>query len=953
MGILTTILGPGNKLLRKGKLNKGTPLSNYTHSEMFSSLFEHHPDAIFTLDLNGRFISSNHRVENFIGYRENELKGSFAPLIKKADLERVNKHFEEAIKGTPQNYNCEVIHRNGHYVRLNITNLPFKVSGEIIGLYGFAKDLTNIKKTEDELLKITNSLNLAQQIATMGSWEYDAEKDYVYCSEPLYKILGIQMKDILPTKYQNLLQMIIPEDRALFDSHFQNTKKMGLTMDINYRVKRADNKVITVHVRAQAVKNDAGKVTRIIGVLHDVSDQVLTESKLKESEEKFEKIAENLDVAIWSMDYHTQQIVYCSPGIEKLTGYNQQEFISGKKKWEALIHHHDVEVYVAAEKELINGKTIQHEYRIMDVYGNVKWVADSIYPIVNSKGSIVRLDGIVQDITDRKLAEEKMNFYAFHDYLTELPNRRLFDVTVEQLISGTLANKSFALMYLDLDRFKFVNDTLGHSIGDELLRQVSLRLSSFIEDADSLFRIGGDEFALIVNNPLLMNNPVAMGQKIIKEIEKPFQIEGYDINITTSIGIGVYPEDGHTLKDLKMNTDAALYRAKELGKNNVQLFTKTLNIESYKLFTLDNDLRKAIVRDELFLHYQPRVETLTGKMVGAEALIRWKHPKWGIVSPIEFIPLAEESGLINEIGDWVLAQVCRQMKEWKKSGCSLVPISINLSAKSLMRADLVPNIIKHLTENQIDPSLLEIEITENSIIQNEASVLATLKVLKEMGIRISLDDFGTGYSSIGYLKRFNIDYLKIDRSYIKDILESQEDLMIVKSIILLAKGFQLKVVAEGVESLQQWELLKELECQFMQGYLFSKPIEAEELYKLMLGRDRLIHPQPYQSNLTTHNSAIKYDRIEFLSPQEAEMTIDTIKGDKIKIGNTKVKIISLGSEGLTFASHLQLPVSKGMILKFVTQAIGESIKLKGYIISKEEKHNNLFHYGVKFTNQIH
>jgi diguanylate cyclase (GGDEF)-like protein/PAS domain S-box-containing protein len=947
MGILTTVLGPGYKLLRKGKLSKKTPLSSYTHSEMFSSLFEHHPDAIFTLDLNGHFISSNHRVENFIGYKENELKGSFLPLLKKEDIERVSKHFKEGITGVPQNYNCEVIHKNGHYVRLNITNLPFKVSGEIIGLYGFAKDLTNIKRTEDELLKITNSLDLAQQVASMGSWEYDPEKDYVYCSKPLYSILGIQVKENLPTKYQNLLQMIIPEDRAQFDSHFQQIKKTGETIDINYRVKKADNTVITVHVRAQAVTNDAGRIIKIIGVLHDVSEQVLAENKLKESEEKFKNIANNLDVGIWSFDCLAKKIVYASTGVEKITGVSSQEFESGAIKWEDLVYKQDIPAYMDEHKDLSKGSIIQHQYRITDACGNVKWVEDKIFPIFNSKGLLVRIDGIVQDINERKHAEEKINFYAFHDYLTELPNRRRFDTKVNHLISGNeVMAEPFSLMYLDLDRFKFVNDTLGHVIGDELLCQVSKRLSSFVGDVDSLFRIGGDEFALILKDG--KKNLVEMGEQIIKEIEKPFQIEGYDIHITTSIGIGVFPEDGLTLKDLKMNTDAALYRAKELGKNNVQLFTKTMNIESYKLFTLDNDLRKAIVRDELFLHYQPRVEASNGKMVGAEALIRWNHPKWGIVSPIEFIPLAEESGLINEIGDYVLSQVCKQLKEWEQSGCPLVPISINLSAKSLMKADLVPNIIKHLTENQIDPSLLEIEITENSIIQNEASVLATLKVLKEMGIRISLDDFGTGYSSIGYLKRFNIDYIKIDRSYIKDILGNQEDLMIVKSIILLAKGFQLKVVAEGVESLQQWELLKELECHFIQGYLFSKPIPAEELGQLLLNKGRLLRPQSYPTMI--QNTTIKYDRIEFLSPQEADMTIDMIKGDKINIGNTKVRILSLGSEGLSFTTHLQLPVSKGMTLKFVTRTIGEALELKGYILSKEEKHNNQFYYDVKYTN---
>jgi diguanylate cyclase (GGDEF)-like protein/PAS domain S-box-containing protein len=949
VGILTTLLKTGNKRLKKSKNTQKEPLAKYTHSEMFTTLFENHPDAIFTIDLDGHFLSTNHGVESFIGYQANELQGSFAPLVKKEHLEQVMEHFQLALKGIPQNYNCEVVHKDGHFVQLNITNLPFKVNGEIIGIYGFAKDLTNLYQKEDELVKIKNSLYLAQQVATIGSWDYDVQKDYVYCSEPLYEILGIPMTEsTTATNYQNLLQMIIPEDREFFDYHFQNTKKSGSTMDVNYRIRRLDNSIITVHVRAQAIKDKNGKVNRIIGVLQDVSAQVLTENKLKESEEKFEHIVKNLDVGIWSMDFSSKKIVYASPGLEKLSGYSVHEFLSSNKNWKELIHPDDRNSYNQTKDDLMLGKMVQHQYRIMDAFGTEKWIEDKVFPIVNSEGDLIRLDGIVQDITDRKRSEEKMNFFAFHDYLTELPNRRMFDIKLEQSIAeNQISENQFALMYLDLDRFKFVNDTLGHGIGDELLRQVSKRLSSFRMDGDCLFRIGGDEFTIILNKLSPLKDSVAIGKAIIKAIEQPFHIEGYDINITTSIGIGIFPHDGDTLKELKLNTDAALYRAKELGKNNVQLFTKTLNIESYKLFTLETDLRKAIQRDEFILHYQPRVDTFSGEIVGAEALIRWNHPKWGMVSPIEFIPLAEETGLINEIGDWVIQQVCKQLKDWKQKGCNLVPISINLSAKTLMRADLVPTIIKHVTKSEINPSLIEIEITENSIIQNETSVLSTIELLKDMGISISLDDFGTGYSSIGYLKKFNVDYIKIDRSYIKDIIENPGDSTIVQSIILLAKGFQLKVVAEGVETKEQWEVLKGLGCHFIQGYLFSKPIAAADFAQLIVTHNHNIFPFPKIQNLYVKNRRRNH-RVEFTSPLVAEMTITSIKGEPLVIGNTKVEILNIGHDGLSFASKLHLPVTDEVTLQFEIKAFGESLKLGGHTIWKREKEDNDFYYGVKF-----
>jgi diguanylate cyclase (GGDEF)-like protein/PAS domain S-box-containing protein len=695
------------------------------------------------------------------------------------------------------------------------------------------KLITKQDQKEAELLTITNSLNLAQEVARIGSWDYDVESNYVYCSEPLFAILGIDKIEGTATIYENLLAMICPEDQESFDEQFQRAIHSGAKMDIEYRVQKMDESIITVHTAAVAKKDDNGKVVRIIGILQDISEQVITENRLKESEEKFETIAQNIDVGIWSMDTVTNQLIYGSPAIEEITGYTAEDFISGRLIWTDLIHPDDTENYWKRQSYLCCGQMMVHQYRIINANGDITWVEDKIFPTLNSEGQLMRLDGIIQEIGERKRNEEEINFFAYHDYLTELPNRRMFDQNLEQLITENQGrNDKFALFYLDMDRFKFVNDTLGHEIGDALLREISVRLSA-VAGKRSVYRVGGDEFTIIQDN-IHKKDPIAIGHEIIREIEKPFQIEGYDIHITTSVGIGIFPDDGDTLKKLKMNTDAALYRAKELGKNNVQLFTKSLNMESYKLFILENDLRKAIQRKEFILHFQPKVDTVTGKMVGAEALIRWNHPKWGLVSPGEFIPLAEETGFINEMSDWVIQQVCEQLKEWKRKGYQLVPISINLSAKTLMKADLVQKIKKSLAACSIPPCLMEIEITEDSLIKNEGSALPTIQQLRDFGIAIAIDDFGTGYSSIGYLKKFKVDYIKIDRTFIKDIHENIEDSTIVQSIILLAKGFSLKIVAEGVETQQQLEILKLLKCHTIQGYLFSKPLPAHQFKHFLL-----------------------------------------------------------------------------------------------------------------------
>lgn len=829
---------PKNELLRK-LMTSQTQGSEEIHSngvlfDFYSLLYKHYPDAIFTMDREGNFLDISDKVEEFIGYKPSELTGkNFSIVLKKDFFSLVRKYLALSLKGEPQSYTCEAIHKNGRTVYLSITNIPISINDEIVGVFGFAKNQTELVQKEIELTKVTNSLNLAQEIAKLGSWDYDTATNLVFCSNSLRDILGINSNQNMITSYENLLNMIYrPEDRDYFDLQFQELKRNGGKMDLEYGVQRLDGSMITLRVTAEAKKDKEGKVTRIIGVASDISELVLTESRLQESEEKFENIANNLDVGIWSMDTSLKKIVYASLALEKITGYSPKVFIKGKKVWGDLLHPDDKKGYLNLQSQLLQGRMLHHQYRIITANNEIKWIEDKTVPTLNANGQLIRLDGIIQDISERKQNEERIKFIANHDYLTGLPNRRMFDQKLKKLtLDYKTKEDRFALFYLDIDRFKFVNDTLGHEIGDILLKEISKRLTSIARES-TIFRLGGDEFAIILTN-IHEFDYLAFGQELIRVIEKPFRIEGYDINVSTSIGVSIYPDDGKTLKELKMNSDVALYRAKDLGKNNVQLFTKGLNSESYRLFHLENDMRNAIRNNEFSLYYQPKVDTFSGEMVGAEALIRWNHPKRGLVSPAQFIPLAEETGLINEISDWVIHTVCRQLNEWVEKGYNLVPISINLSAKTLMKADLVKTIKKYLSKYSIPSNLIEIEITEDSLIKNEGLGLSTIEQLRDMGNTIALDDFGTGFSSIGYLKRFKVDYLKIDRSFIKDIHKSDEDLTIVKSIILLANEFELKVVAEGVEEEEQRELLKKLNCHYIQGFLFSKPQPTEEFTKLL------------------------------------------------------------------------------------------------------------------------
>lgn len=690
------------------------------------------------------------------------------------------------------------------------------------GCYTESQESLEQKKTE--LLRITNSLNIAQEVAMLGSWDYDVKKNHIYWSDMLFSIVGVEKPENVMS-YEKMLEMVFPEDREYIEKSVQAAIQSGAEVDLIYRIVRPDHSLITVQVKGVVKRNPEGKVTRIIGILRDISEQIETENRYK-------NIFNNLDVGIWSKDICSNRIVYASPAIERLTGYNANEFLSGEKQWIDLLHPEDRKIFFNHTNKLASGKLSQYQYRIIDAFGNVKWIEGKSIPTFNKKGELIKVDGIVQDISERKQQEEIINFFAYHDYLTELPNRRKFDQKLEELIATSQDHhEHFALYFLDMDRFKFVNDTLGSEIGDSLLLKITNRLLS-LGDHHEVYRIGGDEF-IIIQHDLSEKDPQTFGNEILRKIQKPFKVRGYEIHITTSIGISVFPDDGDTVRNLIMNSDAALYRAKELGKNNVQHLTKSVNIVPYKRFILENELRNAILKEEFVLNYQPRVDTLSGEIVGAEALIRWNHPEWGVISPADFIPLAEETELINDISDWVINQVIRQLHNWRGMGYQLIPISINLSAKTLMKEGLVNKIQSVLLKYSILPSLIEIEITEDSLIKNEGSTLTTIEQLRELGIAITIDDFGTGYSSIGYLKKFKVDYIKIDRSFIKEILENKEDSTIVQSIILLAKGFQSKIVAENVETEEQLEFLKFLQCHHVQGFLFSKPIPAEHFTTLL------------------------------------------------------------------------------------------------------------------------
>ncbi|MDP3671322.1 MAG: EAL domain-containing protein [Telluria sp.] len=531
-------------------------------------------------------------------------------------------------------------------------------------------------------------------------------------------------------------------------------------------------------------------------------------------------------------------IEYVNPWFTRITGYSAEEVIGQTPRILKSGETHP-ETHKRLWDTLVSGKEWHGELHNAKKDGELYWCLEAISPLKNEAGEVTHFVAITEDISARKQTEQTIRHLAFHDVLTGLPNRRLFRDRLNQAVTTGQRNKTgFALMLLDLDYFKAVNDTLGHDAGDALLTIVATRLGERIRSVDTLARMGGDEFALLACDTSRPEDVAALAAALQNALRAPITIQDRELYLSASIGITLYPDDSDDVDSLIKNADIALYRAKDLGRDNYQFFTDDMNSAIVERVNLANSLRRATERGEFILHYQPQVELASGEIGGVEALIRWRHPELGMVSPTQFIPLAEETGIIVSIGEWVLRTACRQARDWELAGMP-VRVAVNLSARQFRQGDLAEKIGAILRETDLSPRLIEVELTEGILMADTEQTSATLDTLHRMGVQISIDDFGTGYSSLSYLKRLPIDILKIDQSFVRDIHTDPDDRSIVTAVIALAHSMHMKVVAEGVETAEQLAFLREQECDTIQGYLFSRPVPPEGILSLLRSRTRL------------------------------------------------------------------------------------------------------------------
>lgn len=687
--------------------------------------------------------------------------------------------------------------------------------------------MINHRMMQDELLESRARLTQTQRFAHLGGWEWNIGNRMFTLSEETCRILKTPF-DANIISLTSALDFFHPDDRPPFSKAMTRAITGGDTFDLDCRIRLQNGTVRVVNCQAEPTYDMSGNVIRLNGTLQDVTERKQVEDKLRLSATVFENTTEGVMIADGK-----GKIISVNRAFSAITGYREDELI-GKTAAILKSGRQDKQFYDTMWKSITETGywkgEIWNRRKNGDIYP--EWL--NISAVRDGRGEVTHHVAVFSDISAIKESESKLNHLAHHDPLTGLPNRLLLNARMHQSMAHARRNSTMvAVMFLDLDKFKNVNDTLGHPIGDLLLQEVAQRLNACLREEDTVSRLGGDEFVILLESlhDTLFASYVA--HKINAALSEKFILEQHEIFISCSIGISIFPNDGVDITALFKNADSALYRSKEQGRNNYQYYTEDLSIRAMERLLMENDLRYALKRNELVLHYQPQVDLYNGSIIGMEALLRWQHPKRGLMPPGDFITLAEETGLIHPIGEWVLRTACARLKAWMDDGLPKVRISVNLSLVQFKQNNLAEIVAAALHDSKLPPECLELELTESMIMQDAENTILILRKIKALGVKIAIDDFGTGYSSLSYLKRLPIDRIKIDQSFVRNITSDPADAAVSQAIISMSHSLNLSTIAEGVETEAQMEFLRSRNCNEIQGFHFSRPVPEQEMERMM------------------------------------------------------------------------------------------------------------------------
>lgn len=828
--------------------------------EKYRELVENSNEVIYTLDAGGVVTYVSPVVEQVGGFKPEEIIGtSFLPLIHPEDVTSLVESFQRTIGGKlePSEYRLKT--KSGGYRWVRSSSRPVYENGTVVGLRGMLLDITDRRLAEDALRAVAKGTaattgdeffrslvrhlaaavgvrfaligelvkGTSDKIDTLAVWsgqDFEDNVQYELAGTPCENVVGRDARH-----YPENVQALFPGDPLLAEMGIESYLGMPL-------FDSAGTALGVLAVMDGKRLETTPSLESIMAVFAARAGAELERKRageaLRESEERYRNVFEAAQDVIYTLGMDGT-LTSLNPAFETVTGWPCADWAG--KSFAPLIHPDELNMSIDYFRRILAGETVHYELQILTKEGGYVVGEFASTPLIED-GRITGALGFARDITERKKAEKMIRQLAYHDALTGLPNRALFEDRLRVALAQAHRNEQMlAVMFLDLDRFKLVNDTLGHGDGDKLLQDVARDLSELIREGDTVARVGGDEFTLLLPGINQVGDATDVAERILERLKQPRLLGGHEFRVTTSIGVTIYPEDGMEPAALLRNADTAMYRAKERGRDNFQCYTPAMNANIMERLDLERDLRSALEREEFVVHYQPVVDVAMGRVMGAEALVRWQRPGLGLTLPDEFIPLMEETGMILPLGEWVMRTACRQNKAWQDAGHPPVRVAVNLSARQLQHEGLVGTVAGILAETGLAPEYLQLEITESAVMTNLDVIIEVLYELRAIGVGLSVDDFGTGYSSLSYLKRFPIDNVKIDRSFVRDLAVDPNDAAIVTTIIAMARSLNLKVIAEGVETEEQLAFLKSRACDEFQGFLFCKAVSADAFEKLLDG----------------------------------------------------------------------------------------------------------------------
>jgi diguanylate cyclase (GGDEF)-like protein/PAS domain S-box-containing protein len=804
-----------------------------TREATFRAIFENAAVGMTMTDAQGRLMHANPAFCRMLGYSAAELADRpFAEITHPDDVAENERLYRALTSGQMSQFQMRkrYVRKDGALVwtQLNVSKVPSPGGGAPFTI-GMMEDITARHLAEEQRAAVEQRNRALVEALGEIAYDWRPATDELTWDGEYTRVLGYTPAEI-GRDTASWVERVHPEDLPRVKAEVEQATRERRNYWLEYRFRHRDGTYRWMQDSGVTYFDERGELRRIIGVFTDISERKQVDEELRESERRYRGILETMSDGFVAMDRELR-FTYVNPRAEKILG-RDADSILGKAYQEVFPDATGTPFEQAYRRALAEGVTVENEHFFEPWQ---RWFAQRVDPTPEGISVFFR------DTTERKKSESRIEYLATHDELTGLPNRNLMQDRITQALAhARRGEREVAMLHIDLDRFKVINDAYGHAFGDTVLKEAGARLAGLVREGDTVARPGGDGFLVLLADLRQSTDAYVVAQKVIDAFAQPFGLDDREVFVSASVGVSTFPQDGQTADLLIGNAEVAMYRAKELGRNTYQFFTRDMSDQTHRRVEIETALRTAVARNELYLAYQPKVDLASGRINGCEALLRWTHPVLGVVSPARFIPVAEDSGQIVPIGDWVLRTACAQARAWQAAGLPPLTVSVNLSARQFLQQDVVAWVSQVLKDTGMPAERLELELTESMIAQDAEKAIATVQHLKALGVRLAIDDFGTGYSNLSQLKRFRVDVLKIDQSFVRALDSDVDDATIVLAVISLAHNLRMSAVAEGVETEAQWRFLRLNRCDGMQGYYFSKPVPAAEM-QAMLAEGRKLH----------------------------------------------------------------------------------------------------------------